>query len=152
MDLARGEGGEQEVIIATGEPISLCHSDEGGDSGSNPNPPKSDPKQGALKGADALRLGAGDNLHLGGVAQGNTLNLVRLVERSSTSWIWPTARARSRRSSSQPVSPSVSALVEEAVGIHAVLPVLQDSVAQDVGGVIVLVVRPWVRLLRFLTR
>ena len=36
--------------------------------------------QGALEGADALRLGAGDNLHLGGVAQGNTLNLVRLVE------------------------------------------------------------------------
>lgn len=44
VDLAHGEGAEQEVIIGTGEPISLCHSDEGSDSGSNPNPPKSDPK------------------------------------------------------------------------------------------------------------
>ena len=44
VDLAHGEGAEQEVIIGTGEPISLCHSDEGGDPGSNPNPPKSDPK------------------------------------------------------------------------------------------------------------
>ena len=44
VDLAHGEGAEQEVIIGTGEPISLCHSDEGGNPGSNPNPPKSDPK------------------------------------------------------------------------------------------------------------
>ena len=43
VDLAHGEGAEQEVIIGTGEPITLCHSDEGsGDPGSNP--PKSDPK------------------------------------------------------------------------------------------------------------
>ena len=54
VDLAHGEGAEQEVIIATGEPISLCHSDEGGDSGSNPNPPKSDPKPND-KGGDSLK-------------------------------------------------------------------------------------------------
>ena len=54
VDLAHGEGAEQEVIIGTGEPISLCHSDEGGDSGSNPNPPKSDPKPND-KGGDSLK-------------------------------------------------------------------------------------------------
>lgn len=52
VDLAHGEGAEQEVIIGTGEPISLCHSDEGGDSGSNP--PKSAPKPND-KGGDSLK-------------------------------------------------------------------------------------------------
>lgn len=54
VDLAHGEGAEQEVIIGTGEPISLCHSEEGGDSGSNPNPPKSGPKPND-KGGDSLK-------------------------------------------------------------------------------------------------
>ena len=44
VDLAHGEGAEHEVIIGTGEPISLCHSDEGSDSGSNPNPPQERPQ------------------------------------------------------------------------------------------------------------
>ena len=43
MDLAHGEGAEQEVIIGTGEPIALCHSEEGGQEPASA-PPKADPK------------------------------------------------------------------------------------------------------------
>lgn len=43
VDLAHGEGAEQEVIIGTGEPIALCHSEEGGQEPASA-PPKADPK------------------------------------------------------------------------------------------------------------
>lgn len=43
VDLAHGEGAEQEVIIGTGEPIALCHSEEGGQEPGSA-PPKADPK------------------------------------------------------------------------------------------------------------
>ena len=43
VDLAHGEGAEQEVIIGTGEPIALCHSEEGGQEPA-PASPKADPK------------------------------------------------------------------------------------------------------------
>ncbi len=57
VDLAHGEGAEQEVIIGTGEPIALCHSEEGGQEPAS-TPPKVDPKQQPApddKGGDSLK-------------------------------------------------------------------------------------------------
>lgn len=53
VDMAHGEGGEQEVIIKTGESISLYHADDGDDDGDDGSKSKENPKDDG-EGGDTL--------------------------------------------------------------------------------------------------